>query len=418
MVFLYMSFSAGCIVLFTVGLRALFKKKLPIELFCGLWWLAMLRALVPFTIPSDYSIYNGKISIERWLEKSIAFTLSERVFAEQAGVIVSIVCMILILSVAVFAARYFVKAHRYCSEIAEDAAPLQNAEIKAALEGLKLPMKGIRIKTSDFVDSPVSYGFFHPVIILPKNLTIENQETLQCILLHEGVHIRYLHYIWKIMSVLVVCVHWFNPCMWLLYWYMEKDTEIFCDKKVVQLLHEDKKEMYARTLLNMAVKQRESVVFGNRFVQKGMLKERILMIMHGKKNSPGLLLVSLFLFVGTAVVFATTDISVAMNEKNNHQIQVMEVSAEKVCIVDDEEIDMVLSYEELKPYLYSEDAEGSEKSVSIKDYRYTAKTPSPAAIHVSMEKNGKTYTGRLTYSHGEETAGGTYVGYYCGSFHQ
>lgn len=37
--FLYMSFSAGCIVLFTVLLRTLFKKKLPIELFCGLWWL-------------------------------------------------------------------------------------------------------------------------------------------------------------------------------------------------------------------------------------------------------------------------------------------------------------------------------------------------------------------------------------------
>ena len=34
--FLYMSFSAGCIVLFTVLLRTLFKKKLPIELFCGL----------------------------------------------------------------------------------------------------------------------------------------------------------------------------------------------------------------------------------------------------------------------------------------------------------------------------------------------------------------------------------------------
>mgnify|MGYP003202842126 CR=1 FL=1 len=120
--FLYMSFSAGCIVLFTVLLRTLFKKKLPIELFCGLWWLAMLRALVPFSIPSVYSVYNAKIGIEGWFEKSLDFTLSERIFAERAEAVVSVICMILIFSVAVFSARYFIRVHRCCSNIAENAA--------------------------------------------------------------------------------------------------------------------------------------------------------------------------------------------------------------------------------------------------------------------------------------------------------
>ena len=379
--FLYMSFSAGCIVLFTVLLRTLFKKKLPIELFCGLWWLAMLRALIPFSIPSVYSVYNAKIGIGGWFEKSLDFTLSERIFAERAEAVVSVICMILIFSVAVFSARYFIRVHRCCSNIAENAALVQSAKIRSALKGLKLPMNGIRIKTSDFVDSPVSYGFFQPVIILPKNLATEDKEALQCILLHEGIHIRYLHYIWKIAAVIVVCIHWFNPCMWLLYWYLERDTEIFCDKK-------------------------------------GMLKERILMIMHWKRNSLGLLLISLFLFVGTATAFATTDISVAMNEENNNRIQVMDVSEEKVCFVGDEEIDMALSYEELKPYLYSGDAEGTEKSVAIREYKYTSQTSAPAVIHVSMEKDGEIYTGILTFSHGEKTAGRTYVGYYCGSLRQ
>ena len=297
----------------------------------------MLRALIPFSIPSVYSVYNAKIGIGGWFEKSLDFTLSERIFAERAEAVVSVICMILIFSVAVFSARYFIRVHRCCSNIAENAALVQSAKIRSALKGLKLPMNGIRIKTSDFVDSPVSYGFFQPVIILPKNLATEDKEALQCILLHEGIHIRYLHYIWKIAAVIVVCIHWFNPCMWLLYWYLERDTEIFCDKKAIELLHEDKKELYAKTLINMAIKQRERVAFGNHFVQKGMLKERILMIMHWKRNSLGLLLISLFLFVGTATAFATTDISVAMNEENNNRIQVMDVSEEKVCFVGDEE---------------------------------------------------------------------------------
>ena len=80
----------------------------------------------------------------------------------------------------------------------------------------------------------------------------------------------------------------------------------------------------------------------------------------------------------------------------------MDVSEEKVCFVGDEEIDMALSYEELKPYLYSGDAEETEKSVAIRGYKYTAQTPAPAVIHVSMEKDGEIYTGILAFSHGEK----------------
>lgn len=87
MSFLYMSFSASCIVLFTVILRGLFKRFLPIELFCGLWWLAMIRALVPFSISSNYSIYNMKIALEGGLRQILDITLSER---EQTEWIISI----------------------------------------------------------------------------------------------------------------------------------------------------------------------------------------------------------------------------------------------------------------------------------------------------------------------------------------
>lgn len=54
MSFLYMSFSASCIVLFTVILRGLFKRFLPIELFCGLWWLAMIVYFVVVTTNKTY----------------------------------------------------------------------------------------------------------------------------------------------------------------------------------------------------------------------------------------------------------------------------------------------------------------------------------------------------------------------------
>lgn len=266
MSFLYMSFSASCIVLFTVILRGLFKRFLPIELFCGLWWLAMIRALVPFSISSNYSIYNMKIALEGGLRQILDITLSEREQTEWIISIGLIVCTVLIIFISVFFARYFLKMHKYCNDIAENSALIQNLGMEEVFESIKFPVRRIKIKTSAVLDTPVSYGFLNPVIIMPKDLNINDKETLQCILLHECIHIKYMHYLWKIISVVVVCIHWFNPCMWLLYWYMDKDTEIFCDKKVIQILHEDKREMYAKTLVNMALWQNESKVLANNFI--------------------------------------------------------------------------------------------------------------------------------------------------------
>ena len=194
MSFLYMSFSASCIVLFTVILRGLFKRFLPIELFCGLWWLAMIRALVPFSISSNYSIYNMKIALEGGLRQILDITLSEREQTEWIISIGLIVCTVLIIFISVFFARYFLKMHKYCNDIAENSALIQNLGMEEVFESIKFPVRRIKIKTSAVLDTPVSYGFLNPVIIMPKDLNINDKETLQCILLHECIHIKYMHY--------------------------------------------------------------------------------------------------------------------------------------------------------------------------------------------------------------------------------
>ena len=188
-------------------------------------------------------------------------------------------------------------------------------------ESIKFPVRKIRIKTSAVLDTPVSYGFLNPVIIMPKDLDINDKDTLKYILLHECIHIKYMHYLWKIISVVVVCIHWFNPCMWLLYWYMDKDTEIFCDKKVIQILHEDKREMYAKTLVNIGHFGRTKVRFlANNFIKKSMLKERIVMIMKFKKNMCLVMTFGgppVYFFKCSEPLFATTEVCVEMNDSNN-----------------------------------------------------------------------------------------------------
>lgn len=62
--------------------------------------------------------------------------------------------------------------HKYCNDIAENSALIQSLEMEEVFESIKFPVRKIRIKTSAVLDTPVSYGFLRPVIIMPKDLDI------------------------------------------------------------------------------------------------------------------------------------------------------------------------------------------------------------------------------------------------------
>ena len=55
--------------------------------------------------------------------------------------------------------------HKYCNDIAENSALIQNLGMEEVFESIKFPVRRIKIKTSAVLDTPVSYGFLNPVII-------------------------------------------------------------------------------------------------------------------------------------------------------------------------------------------------------------------------------------------------------------
>ena len=383
----------------------------------------MIRALVPFSIQSNGSIYNLKIFVRflgNGLKRNLDLTISELAKWAQIRSVIFATGVTLIAIGVVFFIRYFIRIHKNCSEIEINSISMQKSEIMDGIENTVRPMKKMKVKVSDQVDSPVSYGFFHPVIIVPENLNMDDKETLRYIFLHESIHIKYLHYVWKIVSVIVVCVHWFNPCMWLLYFCLDKEMECFCDKKVMQILGEDKKELYAKSLINMAKWQKESPLLCNNFVKRNMLKERIIRIMKLKKTSRIMALTSLLIFSSAATAFATTDtyLEIKGEDADKYEIQITGVSDEVVYLTSDEEIDLELSYEEIEPYISQENITRVDRSIYVEDYVYKSTKPSPDKINATIKRNGYTYTGTLSYTHGEKTSAGTYIGYYSGTLYK
>ena len=89
-------------------------------------------------------------------------------------------------------------------------------------------------------------GLVHPVIYLSSGLDPESRNVVLC---HERVHLQRRDYLFKPAALLICCVHWFNPLVWLAFYLMNMDCEMSCDEKVVKLLGEESKKIYSYTLL-------------------------------------------------------------------------------------------------------------------------------------------------------------------------
>lgn len=122
-----------------------------------------------------------------------------------------------------------------------------------------LPLKReVSVSRSHLFSMPVVFGLFRPRIVLPWEFDWEDAAA-QHILLHERVHISRWDNLVKLAAVLAVCVHWFNPCVWLCFRLCCDDMEASCDERVLALLGENSRKDYARSLLSMAGKQNRQI---------------------------------------------------------------------------------------------------------------------------------------------------------------
>lgn len=103
----------------------------------------------------------------------------------------------------------------------------------------------------DRISTPFVMGFFSPRIYLPFRMT---EKEHPYILLHEQCHIRRRDHQVKVLAVLLLAVHWFNPLVWAAYHFMCKDMEMSCDEMVIGRLGNKVKEEYSRSLLGFAAR--------------------------------------------------------------------------------------------------------------------------------------------------------------------
>ncbi|MBE7016591.1 MAG: hypothetical protein E7420_00335 [Ruminococcaceae bacterium] len=104
---------------------------------------------------------------------------------------------------------------------------------------------------SENVQSPFIIGFFKPKIYIPYGL---EGAALGYVLAHERAHIKRGDHVIRTLAYLVLCLHWFNPLVWLAFWLAGRDMELSCDEKVLGRM--GGRAEYSETLLSFASPRR------------------------------------------------------------------------------------------------------------------------------------------------------------------
>lgn len=161
----------------------------------------------------------------------------------------------------------------------------------------------ITIRQSDKISAPLTYGIFHPVILLPKKTDWTNLSQLDYVLYHEFTHIRRFDLAAKLVMIAALCIHWFNPLVWAMYVFFNRDLELSCDDCVVRHFGETK-SAYANTLIGMEERRNYGTPLCNHF-SKNAIEERITAIMKSKKTTIGMVIAAMVI-IAIVVITLTT----------------------------------------------------------------------------------------------------------------
>ncbi len=301
------SFAALAVLIFR-----LFLKKAPRYITCLLWCLVAIRLLFPFSIQSDFSIIpSQKAEIQAQLEENFAhhsssdgsfwdqlspgenkegdkneenaLSLERKEPTKSLSTIEIISFLWLFGAIAMLLAMgisYFRLKHKMASSI-----PLSPG-----------------VRQSEKASSPFILGILKPVIFLPFGL---DEETVASVLLHERSHLKRGDHLIKPFAYLLLSLHWFNPVLWLSYFFLCRDIEAACDEKVLKTMEAEDRKNYARALLNCATRKTNVYACPLAFGELNV-KGRIKMTLSYKKPVFWIILLAI-LFAVLAAVTVLTD---------------------------------------------------------------------------------------------------------------
>ena len=341
-ILLSLSVSGALLLLLILGLKPLYKNKFSKRWQYYIWIVVALRFLLPFTpdttiIGSLFEKFdttaitneiptNLNVPVPADMGNSKAEPIQtnrEITTAAMREPVDKYVCLFFIWSALalVLFVRKVTVYQGFIQYIKAGNKEVSDIKILNLLsdceEKLKIKTR-VELSCNPLIASPMLSGFFRPRIILPVG-EWEDKE-LSYIFVHELIHYKQRDMFYKWLIQIVVCVHWFNPFVYLLEKEVNKSCELSCDEKVISILNEKAKREYGDTLIsflksnNLYKSSLASVTLTEGAEQ---LKERLGAIMKFRKKSKAIIAITAIFTAAVCVCFFVTGAYAAPSAAND-----------------------------------------------------------------------------------------------------
>ncbi len=310
----------GSLAILSILIARLLLKRAPKIFSYTLWGVVLFRLLSPFTIKSQFSIF-GLHKINDNLSNSAKKFQSGAALAEvmqnaEGPIAISKVSD---LTIVWLIGIILLLLYNITSYI----------QFQSKLKGAVKLYDNVYCTT--YYTIPFVAGIVSPKIYLPAVLS---EHERQYIILHEKTHIKRFDYVFKMMGILALAIHWFNPLVWLAFTLSCQDMEMSCDESVIRQMKRDIRKEYSASLLGFAA--------GKRFISmplafgEGNIKMRIKNILNYKKTSFWVILFSVFLVVIIFITLATNSSNINDDTQNSASTTSGKPEEIKVSIVENE----------------------------------------------------------------------------------
>ena len=327
-ILLSLSVSGALLLLLILGLKPLYKNKFSKRWQYYIWIVVALRFLLPFTpdttiIGSLFEKFdttaitneipttpNVPVPADTGNSKAEPIqTNREITTAAMREPVDKYVCLFFIwsaLALVLFVRKVTVYQGfiQYIKAGNKEVSDIKILNLLSDCEE-KLNIKTrVELSCNPLIASPMLIGFFRPRIILPSH-EWEDKE-LSYIFVHELIHYKQRDMFYKWLIQIVVCVHWFNPFVYLLEKEVNKSCELSCDEKVISVLDDTARREYGDTLIsflksnNLYKSSLASVTLTEGAEQ---LKERLGAIMKFREKSKVIIAITTIFTVAACVCF-------------------------------------------------------------------------------------------------------------------
>ena len=194
------------------------------------------------------------------------------------------------------------------------------------------------IYLGDHIPTPFVKGLIRPKIYLPSTLA---EAERRYIIAHERCHIKRRDPLWKLLGYIALCIHWFNPLVWLAFILSAKDMEMSCDEAVIGMYGPKIRAEYSASLLRLATPHRfvalTPLAFG-----EGDTKGRVMNMAKWKKPGFWAMLCAAIVCIAVLAACATNpsetteqaepnETKVPATQPSENLLQITEAEADKLC---------------------------------------------------------------------------------------